>query len=470
MDGLDRADVQTARRLHGNQQRLFPIQLTGDNRLLLVAARHGAHRGDRALSAADIKALDQLVCILAHGVKTDEAVVLEVLLAEALEHNVFFQRVAEHKPVLVPVGRDVRHACVRAAADALVRDLLAAERDVAARDAVKPRDALDQLRLPVAVDACDADDLTRAHVKADVFNSRFLMQMGRHRKIAHLEDRRAGVTFVFDDLKLHRSADHHSGQLLLGDVRRVDRADAFSLAQNRHAVRHRHDLVELVRDKQNRLAVGGKALHDLHQLVDLLRGEYRRRLVKDQDLVVAVEHLEDLHALLHADRDVLDLRVEIDMQPVFLGQRSHGAACLFLLQEAELRGLGAENDVVEDGEHVDQLEVLMHHADAERGGVVGVIDLHDLAVFEDLAALGPVQPEQHRHQRGLARAVLAEQGVNLAAPQRQRHIIVGHDAGKHLGDVPHLDDVVTLICILCHNSNRGFCRAKASFTPECENL
>ena len=251
MDGLDCADVQAARRLHGDQQRLLPIQLAGDDRLLLVAARHGAHRGDRALPAADIEALDQLVCVPAHLVEADEAVILKLLIAEALEHDVLLQRVAEYKPVLVPVGGDVRHARVRTAADALVRDLPAAEPDVAARDAVKPRDTLDQLRLPVAVDARDADNLTRAHVKADVIHRRFLVQAGGDGQAAHLEDRRAGVTFVLDDLELYRSADHHGGQLLLGDVRRVDRADALALAQDRHAVRHRHDLIELVRDEQD---------------------------------------------------------------------------------------------------------------------------------------------------------------------------------------------------------------------------
>ena len=175
MDGLNRADIQPARGLHGDKQRLFSVQLAGDDCLLLVAARHGAHRGDRALSAADIKALNQLVCIFAHGVKADEAVVLKLLLTETLKHNVFFERVAEYKSVLVPVGGDVRHARVRTAADALVRDLPAAEGDVAPGDAREPRQPLDKLALPVAVDARDAEDLARADIEADILHRRFLM-------------------------------------------------------------------------------------------------------------------------------------------------------------------------------------------------------------------------------------------------------------------------------------------------------
>ena len=66
------------------------------------------------------------------------------------------------------------------------------------------------------------------------------------------------------------------------------------------------------------LPSAARLLHDLHELVDLLRGQDGRRLVEDQDLVVAVEHLEDLGALLHADGDVLDERVGVDVQAVFL--------------------------------------------------------------------------------------------------------------------------------------------------------
>ena len=76
-----------------------------------------------------------------------------------------------------------------------------------------------------------------------------------------------------------------------------------------------------------------------HQLIDLLRREHGGGLVEDQDLVVAVEHLQDLHALLHADGDVFDLGVQVDLQAVLLRQGLHLFAGLLLLQEAQLRGL-----------------------------------------------------------------------------------------------------------------------------------
>ena len=58
--------------------------------------------------------------------------------------------------------------------------------------------------------------------------------------------------------------------------------------------------------------------------------------------------------------------------------------------------------------------MLVHHADAERGGIVRVLDGHDLAVLFDDALLRLIKAEKNRHQRRFSRAVFTEQGVDLA--------------------------------------------------------
>ena len=60
-------------------------------------------------------------------------------------------------------------------------------------------------------------------------------------------------------------------------------------------------LVELVRDEDDRQALGLELAQVAEQLVDLLRDQHGGRLVQDQDLGAAVEHLEDLHPLPGAD-------------------------------------------------------------------------------------------------------------------------------------------------------------------------
>ena len=85
----------------------------------------------------------------------------------------------------------------------------------------------------------------------------------------------------------------------------------------------------------------------------------------------------------------------------------------------------------------------MHHPDAQRGGVVGIVDPHDLTVFLDLPRFRLIQAEQHAHQGRFARAVLAQKRVDLPSPQLEGDIIIGDDTGKFFGDMEHLDDVLS---------------------------
>ena len=73
------------------------------------------------------------------------------------------------------------------------------------------------------------------------------------------------------DCELHVPAHHHAGQLFTAGLGDVHRADVFALPQDRAAVRHGHDLIQLVGDEQDGFALCRQVLHDLHQLVDLLR-------------------------------------------------------------------------------------------------------------------------------------------------------------------------------------------------------
>ena len=129
------------------------------------------------------------------------------------------------------------------------------------------------------------------------------------------------------------------------------------------------------------------------------------------------------------------------MQSVLLTQGHDLFAGLPLLQKAVAAGLHAHDDIIQHREALHQLEVLMDHADAQGVGVVGIADLHFLPVLFDDALLRAVQSEQHAHQRGLARAVFAQQGVDLPFFQLPRNIVIGHNAGKALGDVQHFNGI-----------------------------
>ena len=56
-------------------------------------------------------------------------------------------------------------------------------------------------------------------------------------------------------------------------------------------------------------------------MVGLLRRQHAGRLVQDQDMRAAEQRLEDLDPLLHADGQLADRRVEIDLEPVVALER-----------------------------------------------------------------------------------------------------------------------------------------------------
>ena len=290
VDVLNGADVKSARGLDRYDQRLVTVELTGDNGLLLVAAGHAARNGDRPLAGADVELVDEPLGIAADAGAVYEARVLELLFIEALEHHVLLKREVQNEAVLVPVLGDVAHV-LAAGLYGGVGDVLSAEPYLAGLRLFQAGYAVDQLRLAVAVDACDTDYLARVDLEADAAHRVLLVYAGTDAQVLDLKHGlpRPGLLLLY--LKLDRAADHHVGELLLIRVRGVDGAYALALAQDGDPVGDFHYLVELVGDEEDALALLGEAAHGVHELFYLLRREDCGRLVEDEYLVVAVEHL-----------------------------------------------------------------------------------------------------------------------------------------------------------------------------------
>ena len=64
------------------------------------------------------------------------------------------------------------------------------------------------------------------------------------------------------------------------------------------------------------------------ELLGLEGREDRAGLIEDQDVALAVEGLENLDPLAHADRQVLDPGIGVDVQAVLLGTAPRSAAGL----------------------------------------------------------------------------------------------------------------------------------------------
>ena len=83
--------------------------------------------------------------------------------------------------------------------------------------------------------------------------------------------------------------------------------------------------------------------------------------------------------------------------------------------------------------------MLVDHPDAMFDGVFRRAECHRLAVQVYLARIRSVETGQNAHEGGLARPVLAQQGVHFAPPRRELHPAVGHHARKGLVDPHHRD-------------------------------
>ena len=229
--------------------------------------------------------------------------------------------------------------------------------------------------------------------------------------------------------------DHHVRHFLRVGVLGEHVAHELAVAQHGHAVAERLDLVHLVRDDDDGLAVVAHAAQDGEELVRLLRGEHGGRLVEDEDVRTAVERLDDLDRLLLGHGHIVDLLVRVEVEAVALADAA----------DARGRGLEielfieAERDVLSGGEDVDQLEVLVDHADAVAVGIARGADDDLLAVDEDLSLVGEVNAREHVHERGLAAAVFAEQRQDLAPVDIEPDAVIGDDGAEALGDVAHFD-------------------------------
>jgi hypothetical protein len=121
------------------------------------------------------------------------------------------------------------------------------------------------------------------------------------------------------------------------------------------------------------------------------------------------------------------------MRQRFEGPGAHRLA----IHERAFHRLHAEHDVLLDRQVGSNRQLLIDHADATGAGVERISRPIDRPVKLHLAFIRRMGTGKHLHERALARAILADQRVDLArqdlqvdAPQRNRRT-------EGLADAPH---------------------------------
>ena len=144
-------------------------------------------------------------------------------------------------------------------------------------------------------------------------------------------------------------------------------AHHLAVAKHRVAVGDAVDLIELVADEQDRLALAASGIRSSRNSSSIsLWRECRGRLVHDDDLRVDRHGARDRHEMLAGDAEILQPRVCVDL----CGRSSPAprarwrAWCVQSIgAEAGARRV-AEEDVLSDGQVVEQHRLLMDRSDA----------------------------------------------------------------------------------------------------------
>jgi hypothetical protein len=195
-----------------------------------------------------------------------------------------------------------------------------------------------------------------------------------------------------------------------------------------------------VRDVDHRHPGGLHRPDHLEQLLRLGHAQRGGRLVEDQDARTLDQGRRDgrLHPLRHSEIAGQGLRREpgadhahrLDRFPAHPRQ----------VERAGPAPLSPQEDIARDVELRHQRMILVHNLNAQVPRIVGAADPDRLAVQLDAPPVQRVHTGEDLDQRGLAGAVLADDGVHLTALDPQIDVVEGKVTGEELADAYRLED------------------------------
>ncbi|ETN71543.1 hypothetical protein NECAME_19279, partial [Necator americanus] len=170
-----------------------------------------------------------------------------------------------------------------------------------------------------------------------------------------------------------------------------------------------------VADQHDAHAAFAQLPREREERVRLRVGERRGRLVHDQHPCFGHQRLGNFHQLLfaHPQRpdQLVGVRAKAQLAKYAARRRAHGAP----VGKAPARArFLAEEYVVDRGERVDKVQLLVNDRDPCVDCVVDAREARGHASHAYRAAVRRIQPAQHLHQARFARAVLADERMHLA--------------------------------------------------------
>jgi len=326
--------------------------------------------------------------------------------------------------------------------------------DLAGDDFLAPQ-GLEELVLTVTLQSGQSDQLSGVHVQVDG------PAVGPEPQAANAQHRRpvAGrgqPLLRTADGDQFRRAGHQADELARRPGPAAEAGDGLARAHDRDAVADLLELVHPVGNEDHADAVGGQPGDQREQPVTRDHVERGGRLVEDQDARPAQQRPHDAAGLPVAEGEVFHGCGQVGRPVEEFLQRGLGQTPLLPGRDPGPPGVvGAEPDVVQHRAGLGHQDLLEDGDDAVLLGGLGVAQLDLGPGHLDPARVGRVHPAQDLHQRALARAVLPDQGVDLARAQLERAVPERLGGPERLRHVLHPDQDVGDARRTGHVDDRG---------------
>ena len=262
---------------------------------------------------------------------------------------------------------------------------------------------------------------------------RHVAEEARGGEPAHLQERRARRGRAGRELVGQIAADHGADERGPVEGRGLPLGHLAAVAQHGHAVGEGEHLLEAVGDVEDGEALLAQAAQHGEQPLRLVAGQGRGGLVQDQHPRALEQRARDLDHLLlgHAQTTRRRLRMNVAAQRVedLLGAALHAGAV-----HAEAARFPTQPDVGRRRKLRDQGQLLVDHADPQAPGGERVAEGEVLVAQPNAARVGYERARERLDERALARAVFAQQGVDLACAKVEVHLVEGADAGPGFGE------------------------------------
>src|SRR3990170_6953472 len=187
--------------------------LPRDDEFLLVPARE-RRRFRLGPAPANVELVDEPARPFGDAPQAEPAEAGVLRLADVGEDEVLGQGEVEHETVALAILRDVPEPGVQRSARARVRHVLPGDDDAAPRRMADAGNRVDELRLAVAVDPGDADDLAAAHLERDAPDG-LEPAVVEDAQALHLEQDLPRARRALLHLQEHLATDHEAREALL---------------------------------------------------------------------------------------------------------------------------------------------------------------------------------------------------------------------------------------------------------------